>query len=75
MKCALTSLILGLSMTASVAADDLCDAGRGHTPVLAAKVTPERDEEKWLPVFRETHATTSYPERDDVCDQTSSRSG
>ena len=26
----------------------------------------KRDEEKWSPVFRETHATTRNPERDDV---------
>ena len=33
---------------------------------LEADFCIERDEEKWNPVFRENHATTRNPERDDV---------
>ena len=37
-----------------------------HIKLSHSRAFLERDEEKWLPVFLETHATTRNPERDAV---------
>ena len=36
-----------------------------HIKLSHSRAFLERDEEKWLPVFLETHATTRNPERDE----------